>query len=193
MTEIAAAAARTLRAGSARIRRDVFIEDLAEPVMVYEGLADLAGRRVRLDPAGGGLARVYADGALRHEANDGTWAIFDRRPGRGDPLAILDWLAAGGTSYVLAAEAQDVRGVPCERVEFRTDGDPLVMGRGWVGPDDRLRRLDWRVPSGTRVRIELWDFGVPAAIEVPDAERIRPWALRLRLLRIVVRGRLRGR
>jgi hypothetical protein len=181
VTKVAAAARRTLAAGSARIRRTLGYGD--EAGAVHEGVADIARRRVAFGPR-----LVYGDGAMRHRASDGEWAIFTRRPGQGDPLSILDSLTTASSAPVVGEE--DVRGVPCERVDFFATDERLAQGRAWIGPDDRLRRVRWTTPGGLAADVELWDFGLPVQIQVPDAKRRgRRWLAGALVRGVLGRGR----
>jgi hypothetical protein len=168
VTEVAAAARRTLGAGSARVSR-AFGREGAAPT-VHEGVADIAGRRAALGPPGEDPVAVFADGRLRLRGADGVWTAYGRRRGEGDPLAILDALTRATSQPVTGGE-EDVRGVPCERVDVLAADARLASGRVWIGPDDRIRRVDWASPGELTVSLQLWDFGVEAEIEVPPTER----------------------
>ena len=104
MTEVAAAARRTLGAGSARVSR-AFGREGAAPT-VHEGVADIAGRRAALGPRGG--ARDPVGGPV-----GSVGQVLPRRP----PdlvvtywaLRLLEWtlelaLAAVGLSVVLRVD-----------------------------------------------------------------------------------------
>jgi len=114
--------------------------------------------------------------------------------------------ARPSSSYADEATARGedvVRGVACERWEFRVDpalhrelreresGSERIAGDAWIDADGRLRRVTWTRLLRRRSRwprkpgprpwqtTELWDFGVPVEIEVPtvEPEERAPWPI----------------
>jgi hypothetical protein len=151
------------------------------PVIVYAGTAEFFGIGDRWSAA------VEGD----HTA-----------PARGtrDPLWIVEALTYADQETARAADV--VRGVTCERWEFRVDpalhhelrtsGPERIAGDAWVDPEGRLRRVTWTRLARGRPRwprkasprhlwhtTELWDFGVPVEIEVPTVapEQPTPWPI----------------
>ena len=93
---------------------------------------------------------------------------------------ILEALAGAGGERRLGDE--EVRGERCAR--WATKGEaPSLYAEVWIGGDGLVRRAKWSEPLRGRPRlrprvpfarpwmtVELWEFGLPVDIEVPDVE-----------------------
>jgi hypothetical protein len=120
---------------------------------------------------------VFADGH-RFSGTGGRWFSVEVSDREGDPTRILDVLSLARDGDRLGSE--EVRGAACERVAFSA---PEERGDAWIDAAGLVRRVTWRRPLRVRPRArpkeeppklwhttELWDFGLPVEIEVPEAQ-----------------------
>jgi hypothetical protein len=121
-----------------------------------------------------------------------------RRRNTDDPLWIVE--ALQWPDDVTASGSGEVRDEVCQKFSFHVDlerhrgmlelprqwgpvGAPHLRGEVWIDEQNRIRRVTWteirrRRPrfdpgpdSAERITLELWDFGNPVSIEIPELER----------------------
>ena len=115
------------------------------------------------------------------------WTLAERPDGSDDPAWILDVLVIGGSGG-RSLGWEDVRGTACERwalepVELQVRPRRTLRGDVWTDTEGLIRRITWTRPPFGRRRlrqeeppamlwqtVELWDFGLPVTIEVPEPE-----------------------
>jgi hypothetical protein len=124
---------------------------------------------------------------MRHDHEHRSWR---------DPTLVLDLLADYPLDDARLEAEEPVRGVACRRFGGRLDSRRFEEARGagpgetpgrtvwvkaWVDPDGRLVRASWLSAQVGRPRspfrpkhepawrtVELWDFGLPVDIQLPD-------------------------
>jgi hypothetical protein len=131
------------------------------------------------------------------EIGDGDPYALWRRPN--DPLWIVEALRYA--EETVDRGTADVHGAECRRWEFRVDpaGRPdlqagrrtrplRVAGDAFIDEEGRIRRATWttlrrgrpRSPGAGKPRpqfwdmTELWAFGIPVRIDLPDAQPLEP-------------------
>jgi hypothetical protein len=138
---------------------------------------------------------TYEQGTTVVFGHEGDWLRLERKQRSllNDPTFILDLLAERPLADAEPRGEEVVGDAACRRLGGRLDlrdaglsdeeerAGPLYV-EAWIDPSGRLARVAWRFPGTTRPRspvrpreapswrtVELWEFGVPVEIEVPDA------------------------
>jgi hypothetical protein len=142
---------------------------------------------------------VYVDGTTTIQGVEGLWSRDDDRTHGHDPVLLLRLLAEHPLEDAVRDGEDEVRGARCATYAGRLDSRILAAAlgaprlpapgwrshvRAWIDPDGRVRRASWRPARVGRPRspsrprgaplwhtLELWDFGLPVAIDLPTDVR----------------------
>jgi len=187
------------RRRSVRENRSTKIDELASKVAErFPGLDDDEGDDEPEEPY-----LTYEEGTTVIHGMAGHWVRHDdeERSWR-DPTLALDLLAVHPLDDARLEAEEPVRGVPCARYGGKLDqrrfdealgSDPsekperTLHVKAWVDPEGRLTRASWTFAQVGRPRsplrprhppawrtLELWDFGLPVDIRMPDVAPRRP-------------------
>ncbi|MFL5884761.1 MAG: hypothetical protein ACJ77M_06785 [Thermoleophilaceae bacterium] len=147
------------------MRVRMFSDPPIVPELAWEGVADLATRRVELTPA----ERPHAAWI-----DDPHWTLAAL--GGADDSAKQGEDFVGGFLSARYSFRADLKQAAVELPPHGSVKRPTITGEAWIDGDGLVRRVVWRQPFRRRPRwpipaepetrlwhgLELWDFGVPA-------------------------------